>query len=119
MRLRPIDLVAVYLRSPQTNTDDEGNVITNGWSDPVAVWMNIQSAGGAVNAQIWGKDLKYIKSCKYQGDEINEGKQEGWGLCVNVSKDAEPDYLINSIQTFSTHKNVTLEQRRKDSVVNG
>lgn len=119
MRLRPIDLVPVYLRSPKTNTDDEGNVITSGWSEPIAVKMNIQSAGGSVNAQIWGKDLKYIKSCKYQGDEINEGKQESWGLCVNVGKDAEPDYLISSIQTFSTHKNVTLEQRYKDGVTNG
>ena len=119
MRLRAIDLVSVYLRSPQKNVDDEGNEITGGWNEPVTVRINIQSAGGTVNAQIWGKDLKYIKSCKYQGDEINEGKQEGWGLCVNVSKDAEPDYLINSIQTFSTHKNVTLEQRRKDSVANG
>ncbi|MBO2713215.1 hypothetical protein DA799_14095 [Lactiplantibacillus plantarum] len=119
MRLRPTDLITVYLKEPQQGQDDEGNIITGGWSEPVALQMNVQSAGGAVNAQIWGKDLKYIKSCKYQGDEINEGKQEGWGLCVNVSKDAEPDYLINSIQTFSTHKNVTLDQRRKDSVANG
>ncbi|KRL48045.1 hypothetical protein FD48_GL001314 [Lactiplantibacillus paraplantarum DSM 10667] len=76
--------------------------------------MNIQAAGGAVNAQLWGKELKYIKSGKYQGDDINEGQQENWGVCVNVDKDDEPDYVINSIQTFSTHKNITLEQCNRD-----
>ena len=113
MRLRPTDLTTVYLRQQQSGHDDEGNVITAGWSNPIAVRMNIQAAGGSVNAQIWGKDLKYIKSGKYQGNQINEGQQENWGVCVNVTKDSEPDYVINSIQTFSTHKNITLEQRRR------
>ncbi|WP_338208342.1 hypothetical protein [Lactiplantibacillus paraxiangfangensis] len=119
MRLRLTDLQTVYLRAPKSGQDDEGNFITGDWDDPVELRMNVQSAGGAVNAQIWGKDLKYIKSCKYQGDLINEGKQESWGLCVSVSKDADPDYLINSIQTFSTHKNITIERRNKGSEVNG
>ncbi|MBU7449339.1 MULTISPECIES: hypothetical protein [Lactiplantibacillus] len=111
--LRPTDLTTVYLRQQQSGHDDEGNVITAGWSNPIAVRMNIQAAGGSVNAQIWGKDLKYIKSGKYQGNQINEGQQENWGVCVNVTKDSEPDYVINSIQTFSTHKNITLEQRKR------
>lgn len=114
MRLRPTDLMTVYLRQKQIGKDDEGNVITAGWSAPVAIRMNIQAAGGAVNAQLWGKELKYIKSGKYQGDDINEGQQENWGVCVNVDKDDEPDYVINSIQTFSTHKNITLEQCNRD-----
>ncbi|GAB7170384.1 hypothetical protein [Lactiplantibacillus plantarum] len=114
MRLRLTDLTTVYLRQRQAGKDDEGNVITAGWSTPIAVRMNIQAAGGAVNAQLWGKELKYIKSGKYQGDDINEGQQENWGVCVNVDKDDEPDYVINSIQTFSTHKNITLEQCNRD-----
>ncbi|MCJ2383780.1 hypothetical protein [Lactiplantibacillus plantarum] len=114
MRLRLTGLTTVYLRQKQTGKDDEGNVITAGWSTPIAVKMNIQAAGGAVNAQLWGKELKYIKSGKYQGDDINEGQQENWGVCVNVDKDDEPDYVINSIQTFSTHKNITLEQCNRD-----
>lgn len=114
MRLRLTGLTTVYLRQRQAGKDDEGNVITAGWSTPIAVRMNIQAAGGAVNAQLWGKKLKYIKSGKYQGDDINEGQQENWGVCVNVDKDDEPDYVINSIQTFSTHKNITLEQCNRD-----
>ena len=114
MRLRLTGLTTVYLRQKQTGKDDEGNVITAGWRTPIAVKMNIQAAGGAVNAQLWGKELKYIKSGKYQGDDINEGQQENWGVCVNVDKDDEPDYVINSIQTFSTHKNITLEQCNRD-----
>lgn len=118
MRLRLTGLTTVYLRQKQTGKDDEGDVITAGWSTPIAVKMNIQAAGGAVNAQLWGKELKYIKSGKYQGDDINEGQQENWGVCVNVDKDDEPDYVINSIQTFSTHKNITLEQRNRDDMAN-
>lgn len=114
MRLRLTGLTTVYLRQRQAGKDDEGNVITAGWSTPIAVRMNIQAAGGAVNAQLWGKELKYIKSGKYQGDDINEGQQENWGVCVNVDKDDEPDYVINSIQTFSTHKNITLEQCNRE-----
>ncbi|WP_057705084.1 hypothetical protein [Lactiplantibacillus plantarum] len=119
MRLKTVDLATIYLRQPINGQDDEGNVITAGWSTPLAVKMNIQAAGGAVNAQIWGKELKYIKSGKYQGDDINEGQQENWGVCVNVDKDDEPDYVINSIQTFSTHKNITLEQCNRDDGSNG
>lgn len=119
MRLKKADLTTIYLREPIDGQDDEGNVIKTGWGEPIAAEMNVQSAGGAVNAQIWGKDLKYIKSCKYQGDLINEGQHENWGICLHVAKDKEPDYLINSIQTFSTHKNITLEKRNKGSDPNG
>lgn len=119
MRLKTADLTTIYLREPINGQDDEGNIIKNGWGDPITIKMNVQSAGGTVNAQIWGKDLKYIKSCKYQGNLINEGQQENWGICLHVAKDAEPDYLINSIQTFSDHKNITLEKRNKGSDPNG
>lgn len=110
MRLRPADLTTVYLKSKVKTTDDEGNIITGGWSDPTVLKMNVQSASGTVNAQIWGKQLKYVKSCKYQGDLLQEGRDENKGICLYVDKDSNPDYLINSIQTFSTHKNVVLEK---------
>ncbi|MCP9358510.1 hypothetical protein KBX49_11130 [Liquorilactobacillus satsumensis] len=119
MRLKTADLTTIYLREPINGQDDEGNIIKNGWGNSTTIKMNVQSAGGTVNAQIWGKDLKYIKSCKYQGNLINEGQQENWGICLHVAKDAEPDYLINSIQTFSDHKNITLEKRNKGSDSNG
>mgnify|MGYP001475996997 CR=1 FL=1 len=95
MRLRLGDLTTVYVRKPQQTVDDEGNIITGGWSDPI--------------------EIKYIKSCKYQGNVLNENESENWGVCLNVAKTVEPDYLINQIQTYSTHKNITLEKRDKGS----
>ncbi len=78
--------------------------------------MNVQSAGGTVNAQLYGKDIKYIKACKYQGTELSESHGEGFGICLYVDKDEDPDYKITAIQEFSTHKNITLERiKREDS----
>ncbi|OJG27957.1 hypothetical protein RU98_GL002166 [Enterococcus caccae] len=76
--------------------------------------MTVQAAGGQVAAAMYGKRLKYIKSCKYQGNELVEGKNEHDGICLKVSKTSEPDYQITSIQTFSTHLNVTLERIKQD-----
>lgn len=117
MRLRQRDLTTVYLKriDPDNTQDEEGNdqVI---YLDPIALKMNIQSASGTVNATIYGSKLSSMKSCKYQGNELKEGKDENSGVCVYVDKDAYPDYKITSIQPFSTHINVMLE--RNDEIEN-
>lgn len=99
MRLKESDLTTVYLKVPQNTQDDEGYSVA-GWSDSKAIKMNVQSAGGTVNAQLYGKDIKYIKACKYQGDELSESHGEGFGICLYVDKDDDPDYKITSIQEF-------------------
>lgn len=109
MRLRERDLTTVYLRRTELNQDDEGNDITK-YLDPVALRMNVQSANGTVNAQIYGSKLSSMKSCKYQGDELKEGRDENSGVCVYVDKAEQPDYKVVSIQPFSTHLNVMLER---------
>ena len=113
MRLKESDLTTVYLKAPMNTQDDEGYSIS-GWGDPQSIRMNIQSAGGTVNAQIYGKDIKYIKTCKYQGDLLSEGSGEGFVICLIVPISSDPDYKITAIQEFSTHKNVTLERIKRD-----
>ena len=113
MRLKESDLTTVYLKEPMNIQDDEGYNIA-GWSNPQPIRMNVQSAGGTVNAQIYGKDIKYIKTCKYQGDLLSEGHGEGFGICLKVTSSSDPDYKITAIQEFSTHKNVTLERIKRD-----
>lgn len=115
MRLRERDLQTVYLKRTQLDQDDEGNDIIK-HLDPVPLRMNVQSASGAVNAQIYGSKLSSMKSCKYQGDELTEGKDENSGVCVYVEPEETPDYKITSIQPFSTHINVMLE--RNDEIGN-
>ncbi len=110
MRLREKDLTTVYLKQRIVSEDQKGNKIISYSEDVTKLEMNIQSAGGAVSAQIYGERLPYIKSCKYQGDLIKENKNELDGICLNVSSEQEPDYEIKSILPFSKHLNVTLER---------
>ena len=109
MRLRKRDLTTVYLKRTELTQDDEGNDITN-YLAPIILEMNVQSANGSVNAQIYGSQLSSMKSCKYQGDELKEGRDENCGVCVYVGRDEQPDYKIVSIQPFSTHINLMLER---------
>lgn len=113
MRLKESDLITVYLKESMNTQDEEGYSIS-GWGDPQPIRMNVQPAGGTVNAQLYGKDIKYIKTCKYQGNLISEGHGEGFGICLKVPSSSDPDYKITAIQEFSTHKSVTLERIKRD-----
>lgn len=109
MRLMKRDLITVYLRRATITQDEEFNDVI-AWESPVALEMNVQSVSGAVNTTIYGSKLSSMKSCKYQGDELKEGRDENSGVCLYVDKDSDPDYKIKSIQPYSTHINVMLER---------
>ena len=111
MRLMKRDLTMVYLKraDPNNTQDEEGNDITS-YLKPIPLKMNVQSASGSVNATLYGSKLSSMKSCKYQGNELKEGRDENSGVCLYVDKDSDPDYKIKSIQPYSTHINVMLER---------
>lgn len=113
MRLREKDLQTVYLKKRKVELDEEATEIVTYPYDPIELRMNVQAASGTVNAQIYGSKLESMKACKYQGDKINEGQNELDGICVYVGKDEDPDFIIKSINTFSTHKNIMLERNDK------
>lgn len=110
MRLRKRDLKTVWLKERIITKGPTGKETITYSDDSIEIEMNVQSAKGLVMAQIYGNKLSSVKSCKYQGEEINEGKQEKWGICLNVDKESKPDYEITAIEPYSTHKNVTLER---------
>lgn len=111
MRLIERDLTTVYLKKRESTRNQYGEM-EEGYSEiATPVRMNVQSAGGAVNAQIYGERLPYIKSCKYQGDVIKPSQNEMDGVCLYVNQDDEPDYEIKAIQPFRDHLNITLEKR--------
>lgn len=110
MRLQKKGLKTIWLKERIVTKGPTGKETITYSDDPIEVEMNIQSAKGLVMAQIYGNKLSNIKSCMYQGDKINEGEQEKWGICYKVDKTQKPDYEITAIETFSTHKNVTLER---------
>lgn len=111
MRLIERDLTTVYLKKRETVRNEYGEKVEGYSETAVPLRMNVQSAGGAVNAQIYGERLPYIKSCKYQGDVIKPSQNEMDGVCLYVGEDEEPDYEIKAIQPFRDHLNITLEKR--------
>lgn len=133
MRLRPGDLTTVYLKRRIVTQDKHDNDVVTFAEGIIELEMNIQAAGGAVNAQTYGERLAYMKSCKYQGDLIREGRNEGDGICLykeirdrpahldNVRAgmaqlpgikpfEFEPNYKIVSIHNYSTHQNIMIER---------
>lgn len=114
MRLRQRDLQTVYLKKRILIKDKEANDVISYTQDAVELAMNIQAASGQVSATVYGQNLPYIKTCKYQGDQISEGKNELDGICLYVGKEQNPDYFIQAIQTFSTHLNITLKRMITD-----
>lgn len=103
MRLARRFKKTIYFRPRITTSDDEGNTI-NGWGIPITLQVNVQPAGGSVNAAIYGEELSYMKSIIYQGDVIQEDRDEKAGIDFKApEQDAEPDYQIASITTYSDH----------------
>lgn len=102
MRLARRSLKTIYLKRRVEDKDDEGNVI-NTWGDSIELLVNVQPSGGTVNATIYGEELAYMKSIMYQGDEIQEGRDEKAGLYLSVPSSPEPEYSIESITTYSDH----------------
>lgn len=100
----------VYLKKHQIDSDDEGNEVITYLGEAIKLEMGVQSAGGQVQAQIWGTQLPYIKTCYYEGNEIQEGKNEKDGICYKVDSSNDPDYEIISIQEYSEHKVITLKK---------
>lgn len=109
MRLARHSLKSLWLKRRIEVLDDEANV-THTWGPAIPVLANVQPAGGAVNAAIYGQDLTYMKSLMYQGDKIQEGRDESTGLCLKVLSDADPDYQIKSITPYSDHLIILAEK---------
>lgn len=100
----------VYLKKKVITSDKEGNDVTSYSDDFTELQMDVQSAGGQVQAQIWGTQLPYVKTCYYDGSDINEGENEKDGICYKVDSSSKPDYEIVSIQEYSRHKVITLKK---------
>jgi len=82
-----------------------GDVIT--WAEAEPIDATIWQAGGAVQAQMYGEHLGYIKNMEYSGAL---DLQENDGICVYVEGTEPPDYIIKSINRDVDPKVITLEK---------
>ena len=120
MRLKRSRLKICYHRQAVPKKDKEGSsYIEFGPATPFQTeeW----AAGGKIQAEMYGQRLPGIRNLRMEGDytEVSAGARRvgyqieggplfcaGDGLCLFVSPDAEPDYIIIAIYP---HRFLTLE----------
>jgi len=113
MRLSLRNLKKAHLRQRIVSQDDEANDIVD-WGPSEEILLTVRDTGGSLDLARFGEQLRYIKSCKYQGDMLMANRNEGDGVCLYVKPKDEPDYQIISISNSSFHKDVTLKKRVTD-----
>lgn len=96
-----------HLRRRTVTKNSEGGTVES-WGTAVQIDATIWSAGGAVQAEIYGERLAYIKNMEYAGAETMSEKD---GVCVYVSATEPPDYVIKAINGDHEIKVITLEKR--------
>lgn len=109
MRLLKRDLKTVWLKKRKVTDSPKGGQKIE-YVDPQELKMVIKPASVSVMAQIYGERLNTVKECQYQGELIQEVRNEKDGVCVGISKDEKPNYEITSIQTFTDHLTIILER---------
>lgn len=96
-----------HLKRRTVTKTNEGSPVET-WGEPVDIDATIWSASGQIQASMYGEHLSYIKNMEYEGPEVIK---EHDGICVYVSPDEEPDYIVKSVNTDYSPKLFTLERR--------
>ena len=107
MRMRRKQMKTYQLRKRLVEKNSEGGDVVS-WAVAVPIDATIWQAGGAVQAQLYGEHLAYIKNMEYHG---TEDVQENDGICVYVEGAEPPDYIIKAINRDVDPKVITLEKR--------
>lgn len=107
MRMRRKQMKMYNLRKREITKNSEGGAVVR-WAEAVPIDATIWQAGGAVQAQLYGEHLAYIKNMEYHGAE---DVQENDGICVYVEDTEPPDYIIKAINRDVDPKVITLEKR--------
>ena len=110
-----------YLKKKTVIEDNESGKYP-GYSEAIEINANISPASGRLQAEIYGERLNYILNMLVDGPYevivkenityyIVNGIEicEGYGICVYVSKESNPDYKIISIKPYS-HLCIELEK---------
>jgi len=96
-----------HLKRRTVTKTNEGSPVET-WGEPVGIDATIWSASGQVQASMYGEHLSYMKNMEYEGKEVIK---ENDGVCVFVSPDEDPDYIVKSVNNDYSPKLFTLERR--------
>ncbi len=112
-----------YIKPRIGSSDGEGGKVIS-YGPPVGIEANIYPASGKVQADVYGERLAYILNMLYDCpviktfvDGVLHYKSpdnkidicEGYGVCVYVASDSNPDYKIISIKPYG-HLFIELEK---------
>lgn len=114
MRLKRSKLKLYHHRKAIPKKDHEGTSYTE-YDAPSSFLAEVWSAGGEVQAELYGNRLQYIYNCLIEGAYTVKGEngrpvyvlesgtelKENDGICLFVSGDSKPDYRIISIRPYS------------------
>lgn len=95
-----------HLKRRVVGKNKEGGSVVE-YEDPIEIRATIWSAGGRVQAEMYGEKLAYMKNMAYEG---TEEMKEGDGICVSASPVSPPDYKIVSIKSEYKPKMMELER---------
>lgn len=103
-----------YLRKRETLKDEQGGTYEE-YKEPIEWSGEVWSAGGKVQAEMYGERLSYIRNVRIAGeykivtDEKNRlhyvfenglDITESDGMCLYVPGESKPDYKIISIKPY-------------------
>lgn len=115
MRLRQSRLKTYHLRKKVTCKDGEGGTY-NKYDPAKELSGESWPAGGKIQAEQYGERLSYIYNMRLDGEyqiipdekgvihyvfKTGQDIVEGDGICLFVDKEADPDYRIISIKSYS------------------
>ena len=106
IRIRRTLLKPYNLRRRQPGKDKEGGSIVC-YDAAIPIEAAIWTAGGKVQAEMYGEKVAYMKYMQYEGTET---MQEGDGICVDVGPEDLPDYKIVAINDDFIPAQITLER---------
>jgi len=106
VRLRQRDL-KTYTVKPRVPVKENDGTTSTGWGESRTIKANVQPAGGKMMSEIYGERLAYMATAYTETtSEIHESD----GLCIFVTSEMDPDYIVVAIRRWNTHTVFDLEK---------
>lgn len=73
----------IALQSPTTATNDDGQKIPTGWSDPVTIWANVELAGAAESIEHRQSRGSWNATVEVRFSTLTATIRENWRFTFN------------------------------------
>jgi hypothetical protein len=114
--MRFLDLKKCYLKKAKNIKDIYSGQYHHSFEeDGNEVWLTIQSTNAQHTSLPQGISIQRTKTAYYQGEDIQEGRNEGDGIVVEGEVGDQPNYRILTIEDgFRSKKLILLKLNQDD-----